>query len=278
MLLNFSAPQSARQSGSACKLKHGVKLGLFFVFAGVAFLARAATVHPWLAAPPNAEATAYFSNLKTGAKVQSPFVLKFGLSLYRLAPAEQDIVRTGHHHLLIDQALPYDITAPIPFSERYRHFGKGQMEVVLDLKPGTHTFRLLLADHKHRPYFVYSPQISVEVLSGPSGLGPNYGKKAALEILGFSDNDTVRKPFRIGFHASGLNIAPQSAKLANTGTFQLVVIGRDKRREEFEFPLGDTETWLAPPAGSYTAQLFYIDNVDGSRNAAKSPPVRFVVE
>ena len=63
-------------------------------------------------------------------------------------PAGKTAGRAGHHHLLINQPLPLDFKKPLPFTEQYIHFGKGQMETVVDLKPGTCTFNLLLADQQ----------------------------------------------------------------------------------------------------------------------------------
>jgi Domain of unknown function (DUF4399) len=49
----------------------------------------------------------------------------------------------GHHHLLVDRDLPLNFDKPLPFNAQYVHFGKGQMETVLDFKPGTYKLRLL---------------------------------------------------------------------------------------------------------------------------------------
>lgn len=63
-----------------------------------------------------------------------------------LIPAGHTVGLAGHHHLLINQALPLDFTKPLPFTEKYIHFGKGQMETVVDLAPGRYELRLVLAD------------------------------------------------------------------------------------------------------------------------------------
>ena len=81
-----------------------------------------------------------------------------------IAPAGSQIESTGHHHLVIDADLP-DLSQPIPSSDNYRHFGKGQTEVEVDLPPGTHTLQLLLGDWLHRPHNppVYSEVVTVTV-------------------------------------------------------------------------------------------------------------------
>ena len=131
-------------------------------------------LNPALSLPPSDLAPAvYFVNLKDGDKLRSPFRVVFGLSRLGLAPAGVDLPVTGHHHLLINTPLPRDLTKPIPFSDKYRHFGGGQSEAVLELAPGKHTLQLLFADHKHRPFVkaksgedvvVFSKQITIEVL------------------------------------------------------------------------------------------------------------------
>jgi hypothetical protein len=121
------------------------------------------------------EKLAYFTNIKDGDKVKSPFRVAFAVSGMGISPVKAGPQEgTGHHHILIDTPMPVDIRAPIPFdkpgeykNQRYKHFGGGETETVLDLPPGKHTLRLLFADHTHVPYYVTSNQISIEVLSAP---------------------------------------------------------------------------------------------------------------
>lgn len=80
-----------------------------------------------------------------------------------LVPAGQEAGKAGYHHLLINQALPLDFSKPLPFTEKYIHFGKGQMETVVNLPPGNYDLRLLLADQAHIPYFVYSKPLKLTV-------------------------------------------------------------------------------------------------------------------
>ena len=115
-----------------------------------------------VAAP--AGAAAYFVNLKDGDVVSSPLLVQFGLRGLGVAPAGVEKDNTGHHHLLIDVA-EVDVNDALPMTDNIRHFGGGQTEVRVELKPGTHTLQLLLADHNHIPHHpvVISERITVTV-------------------------------------------------------------------------------------------------------------------
>jgi hypothetical protein len=109
-------------------------------------------------------ASVYIVSPANGAVVSSPVKVVFGLSGMGVAPAGMDKVNTGHHHLLVDTDLP-DLATPIPSDDRYRHFGGGQTEVVLELAPGQHTLQLLFADYTHTAHVppVVSEQITITV-------------------------------------------------------------------------------------------------------------------
>jgi len=119
------------------------------------------------------EKLVYFVNIKDGDKVRSPFRVAFVVSGMGISPVKAGAQEgTGHHHILIDTPMPVDIKKPLPFdapgeykNQRYKHFGGGETEAVLDLPVGKHTLRLLFADHTHVPYYVASNQITIEVIS-----------------------------------------------------------------------------------------------------------------
>ncbi len=92
------------------------------------------------------------------------FVVLFGLHGMGTAPAGVDKPHTGHHHLLIDTDLP-PLDQPIPATESYVHFGRGQTEHHLVLPKGTHTLQLLLGDANHIPHTppVMSERITITV-------------------------------------------------------------------------------------------------------------------
>jgi Domain of unknown function (DUF4399) len=227
-----------------------------------AIAADAPKAHPWQAAPPRLTAEAYFTNLKDGDQIETPYLVKFGLSAgWGLAPiAQPGRARSGHHHLLVNRDLPLNFKEALPFNEQYIHFGKGQMETVLTLEPGTYTLRMLLADQKHLPHFVFSKPTRVTV-TRKSGVDPK-----TLSVKGLSmglDGATLKNPFRVQFHASALEVAHRSQGIAGTGHFRLTATPEGRGAPAvLAFPEGQTEVWLAPPAGNYTLQLDLMDNVN----------------
>lgn len=91
----------------------------------------------------------YFRAPANNAVVDTTFELAFGLKNYGVAPAGVNLANTGHFHVLIN----VEASAPgtvIPADSLHRHFGGGQIETMLTLKPGRYTLRLVLADHEHK--------------------------------------------------------------------------------------------------------------------------------
>lgn len=93
-----------------------------------------------------------------------PFKVWFGLRNMGVAPKGVEFPNSGHHHLLIDTALPA-ADQEIPSDRNHLHFGAGETETMLELPPGKHTLQLLMGDHKHVPHKppIYSRKITVTV-------------------------------------------------------------------------------------------------------------------
>ena len=91
--------------------------------------------------------------------------IRFGLRDMGVAPAGLERDNSGHHHLLIDTELP-PLDKPIPNDFNHLHFGAGQTEAEVTLKPGAHTLQLLLGDKDHIPHNppIMSPRIRVLVM------------------------------------------------------------------------------------------------------------------
>ena len=107
----------------------------------------------------------YFINLEDGDRVESPFLIQFGLSGMGIAPAGTDRSNTGHHHLLIN-VDDIDLSKPIPSSSNHIHFGGGQTESLVDLMPGDYSMQLVLGDMTHTPHNppIISQRINITVI------------------------------------------------------------------------------------------------------------------
>ena len=216
-------------------------------------------IHEWQAPPPRMEASAYFTNLQDGASIETPFLLKFGLSGgWGLAPIAAPVGgKSGHHHLLVNRELPLDFKKPLPFDTQYIHFGKGQMETVFNAPPGKYTLRLLLADHQHLPHFVYSQPLAVTVTRQNTVDPQSLVRKGIALVV---DSQPPKAPFLVRFHASGLNVGHGVQKDKDTGHFRLTMTPTKGAAATLDFVNGQTEVWLAPPAGEYRLALDLVDN------------------
>ena len=107
----------------------------------------------------------YFINLEDGDRLESPFLIQFGLSGMGIAPAGTDRANTGHHHLLIN-VNDIDLSKPIPSSSSHIHFGGGQTESLIDLMPGDYSMQLVLGDMTHTPHNppIISQRINITVI------------------------------------------------------------------------------------------------------------------
>ena len=113
----------------------------------------------------SANTKVYFINLEDGDRLESPFLIQFGLSGMGIAPAGTDRANTGHHHLLIN-VDDIDLSKPIPSSSNHIHFGGGQTESLVDLMPGDYSMQLVLGDMTHTPHNppIISQRINITVI------------------------------------------------------------------------------------------------------------------
>ncbi|WP_291143033.1 DUF4399 domain-containing protein [Hydrogenophaga sp.] len=234
-------------------------------------------LHPWQVPPPRLSAEAYFTNLKDGDRIETPYVLKFGLSGgWGLAPiAQAGHGKSGHHHLLVNRDLPLNFKQALPFNDQYIHFGKGQMETVLTLAPGEYKLRMLLADQQHLPHFVYSKPTRI-VVTRKNDTDPKTLQKKGLEIE--LDKTSARPPLRVGFHASLLNVAQMAQRIPESGHFRVTITPESGAAPAvMDFVDGETEVWLSPPAGRYGVKLEMLDNLAPERPLAEAVSARFEV-
>ncbi|MDE1949778.1 MAG: DUF4399 domain-containing protein [Burkholderiales bacterium] len=221
-----------------------------------------------------------FSNLANGFTVRSPFLVQFAVRGMGVVPAGKHVAKTGHHHILIDTPLPLDPTLKIPFSDRYRHFGKGQTSTLLDLPPGPHTLRLLFADYEHRPYFVYSPEITVHVqgqrTSARLAIDPRHPKSSCeawyedeltrprppgdlVSIDNLRDGESVTSPFNVRFGVEGRGVSAAGATVEHTGHFLLDILQDGQAMRSLDFSNGATQTNLSLANGGYLLRLRFVD-------------------
>jgi hypothetical protein len=96
-------------------------------------------------------AKVFFVSPKDGESVKQDFVARFAVEGLKVEKAGAVVPGTGHFHVLID-TQPLTEGQVIPADDKHLHFGKGQTEAPLKLKPGTHTLVLQFADGAHRAY------------------------------------------------------------------------------------------------------------------------------
>lgn len=93
----------------------------------------------------------YFISPLNGETVSGDITIKMGVHGLKVHPAGTLIDGTGHHHLIIDgKFVPENTT--VPKDKTHMHFGKGQTETTLKLKPGKHHLTLQFADGFHQSY------------------------------------------------------------------------------------------------------------------------------
>lgn len=221
-----------------------------------------------------------FSNLHDGQRVRTPFAVEFAVRGMGVVPAGKVLAGTGHHHLLVNTPLPWDVTQKIPFSDTHKHFGKGQTATVLDLPPGRHKLRLLFADHDHKPYYVFSPEITVEVTGRRSGPGPKIDPgnlKASCDawyeeelsrprppgewvaITNVRDGEAVSSPFNLRFGVEGWGVCAAGQNAERSGHFLLEVLRDGRLQRLVDLSNGATQTNLALANGRYVLRLRFVD-------------------
>lgn len=121
-------------------------------------VAEATVQLPRSAAPEGAQV--WFITPLDGSSVTSPVNVEFGSANVAIVPAGENTPASGHHHLIINNALP-EASAPIPKDGNHRHFGDGSTSTMLELSPGRYRLTLLLGDYLHIPH---DPPIASETI------------------------------------------------------------------------------------------------------------------
>ena len=111
-------------------------------------------------------ASVRISNIEDKAVLPTTFLVKFEVTGMEVAPAGKNEPNSGHHHLMIDVNELASASQPLPVTDNIIHYGAGQTEAEITLKPGKHTLQLMFADYMHVPFdpIVMSRQIDITVV------------------------------------------------------------------------------------------------------------------
>jgi hypothetical protein len=249
---------------------------------GTAFAQTQRTGGPTPSAPG---AEVYFIDLKDGATVPAKLKIYFGLRNMGVAPAGSDRENSGHHHLLVDTELP-PLDQPIPNDFNHLHFGAGQTETEISLKPGPHTLQLLMGDKDHIPHTppVMSPLIRVRVVD------PSARKQAPADarvyFVGLDDGSVLPQKATIRFGLVNMGVAPAGIDKPNTGHHHLLIDTKVPPLDEpipndfnhLHFGAGQTEATVTLSPGRHTLQLLLGDENHVPHNPPiMSKPIRVYV-
>ncbi len=225
------------------------------------------------------------SNLRDGQVVSSPFRVDFSIRGMGVIPAGKPHPKAGHHHLLVNTSLPINPTEQIPFNDFHRHFGKGQTGTVVALPAGEHRVRLLFADHDHRPYFVYSPELRITVKGprGAAGVAAPKVTRADFEstcrawyddevsrprpegvralVANIRDGEPVVSPVNLRLAVDGFGVAPKGSGGPGLGHFLLDVLRAEGPSPAVpDLSNGATQVTLNLVPGVYTLRLRFVDD------------------
>lgn len=118
------------------------KLMMLFVFLFVAgttsaFAGNAVTITD----PPN------------GAMVTGPVKVCMATEGVEVEPAKKGVnAGKGHHHIIVDEDLPKDLSKPVGKDANHIHMGDGSTCKEIKLSAGKHIIRTLFAKGNHVPY------------------------------------------------------------------------------------------------------------------------------
>jgi hypothetical protein len=249
--------------------------------------------HPRMVEPTAVD----IANLRDGMVVGTPLRVDFSIRGMGVIPAGKPHPKAGHHHVLVDTPLPINPGDKIPFNDFHRHFGKGQTSTTLALTPGTHSLRLLFADHDHKPYFVFSPEVKITV-RGPRGAPPKVQRAnfdasckawydeelsrprpdgARVVVANLRDGESIVSPFNLRLAADGFGIAPKGFGGEGLGWFAVEVQKADgSGRQVFELSNGATQLTLALATGDWQLRLRLLDD-NGRRDLVAPAETRLTV-
>jgi hypothetical protein len=223
--------------------------------------------------PSGPGAEVYFVDLKDGMVIPPKTTIYFGLRNMGVAPAGSDRENSGHHHLLIDTDLP-PLNQPIPSDFNHLHFGAGQTEAEITLKPGEHTLQLLMGDKDHVPHSppVMSQRIRVRVAGTPAAPvvtgGPTpSGPGAEVYFSDLKDGSVIPPKTTIHFGLRNMGVAPAGSDRENAGHHHLLIDTNLPPLDQpipsdfnhLHFGAGQTQAEVTLKHGEHTLQLLMGD-------------------
>jgi hypothetical protein len=228
-------------------------------------------------APPGAKLS--FIDLANGARVSTKLKVRFAITGMEVVPAGTARRNAGHHHLLIDTALPA-LDQPIPSDFNHLHFGGGQTETEIALTPGRHSLQLLFADHNHVAHEppVMSERIEIDVVADGTEVPRSVASpNAKVFFVDLKDGATIPARAKIRFGIENIAIAPAGTKQENAGHHHLLIdtelppLDREIPSDfnHVHFGRGQTETELNLAPGEHTLQLLMADH----EHVPHNPPV-----
>ncbi|MFI5185482.1 MAG: DUF4399 domain-containing protein [Chitinophagales bacterium] len=97
-------------------------------------------------------AKVYFKNLKNNETVTSPVKVQMAADKMKVDTAGPVVAGSGHYHIFVDAEDSLASGTMVPKDSTHLHYGKGQTEATIPLKPGKHKLTLQFADGLHRSY------------------------------------------------------------------------------------------------------------------------------
>ncbi len=98
------------------------------------------------------------SKPRDGAAISSPVTVCMSSWGVEFEPAKKGVNEgKGHNHILVNVALPSDLSQPIGKDANHIHMGDGSSCKTINLSSGKHTIRTLFAKGNH---VLYNPPIS----------------------------------------------------------------------------------------------------------------------
>lgn len=208
--------------------------------------------------PAPSGAALYFIGIKDGDTLPATSTVHFGLRNMSVAPAGIGRENTGHHHLIIDAALP-PLDLPIPNDLNHLHFGAGQTEADVTLPPGKHTLQLLLGDKDHIPHTppLFSERITVNVVKHTAPAN------AEVYFENLRDGQYIPTRMIVRFGLLNMGVAPAGVDKPNTGHHHLIIDAPTPSAgapipndfNHLHFGAGQTQAEVTLPSGRHSLQL-----------------------